>query len=213
MALLEVRNLTMRFGGITAVNCVNLSVNIGEIFSIIGPNGAGKTTVFNAVTGIYEPTEGEIAFGGKPLQAPFTWRIVATAAAIGFATALALALIAVNVDLLWKAAIRDNFRDPSAPFSYERALASAGEFVLYRDLLPLHFRPAKPLRPLGQLRNFGHFKTSPAPFAQAVGDGEAFERATGRELQQRKRQQAYEQQQREQEGGAFEEIGHGGESD
>ena len=133
MALLEVRNLTMRFGGITAVNCVNLSVNIGEIFSIIGPNGAGKTTVFNAVTGIYEPTEGEIAFGGKPLQAPFTWRIVATAAAIGFATALALALIAVNVDLLWKAAIRDNFRDPSAPFSYERALASAGEFLRERS--------------------------------------------------------------------------------
>ena len=54
----------MRFGGITAVDCVDLAVEEGQIFSVIGPNGAGKTTVFNAVTGIYAPTEGRVRFEG-----------------------------------------------------------------------------------------------------------------------------------------------------
>ena len=54
----------MRFGGITAVNGVDLAVEPGQIFSVIGPNGAGKTTVFNAVTGIYEPTNGTVLFRG-----------------------------------------------------------------------------------------------------------------------------------------------------
>src|SRR5215212_4321777 len=62
MSVLTVRNLTMRFGGITAVSGLDLVVEEGQIFSVIGPNGAGKTTVFNAVTGIYEPTEGEVLF-------------------------------------------------------------------------------------------------------------------------------------------------------
>ncbi|HKS17184.1 MAG TPA: ATP-binding cassette domain-containing protein, partial [Planctomycetota bacterium] len=63
--ILEVRGLTMRFGGLTAVNKVDFAVEKGQIFSVIGPNGAGKTTVFNAVTGIYEPTEGDVLFEGR----------------------------------------------------------------------------------------------------------------------------------------------------
>ena len=62
MAVLAVENLTMRFGGITAVNRVSFAVEPGQIFSVIGPNGAGKTTLFNAVTGIYAPTEGHVLF-------------------------------------------------------------------------------------------------------------------------------------------------------
>ena len=58
--LLEVRELTMDFGGLRAVDSVTLEVNGGEIVALIGPNGAGKTTFFNCVTGIYEPTRGDI---------------------------------------------------------------------------------------------------------------------------------------------------------
>jgi branched-chain amino acid transport system ATP-binding protein len=63
--LLELKNLTMKFGGVTALNEVNLHVAKGEIAALIGPNGAGKTTVFNVITGVYKPTSGEINFLGK----------------------------------------------------------------------------------------------------------------------------------------------------
>jgi ABC-type branched-subunit amino acid transport system ATPase component len=132
MALLEVQHLTMRFGGITAVNRVDLAVQAGEIFSIIGPNGAGKTTVFNAITGIYEPTEGQMAFAGKPLEDPLSTKLILAAVGVGVASAILLALIATNVDLLWKAAIRENYSDPSEPFSYGQALASAKTYLSAR---------------------------------------------------------------------------------
>lgn len=63
--LLSIRGLTIRFGGLTAVDDVNIDVMPGQIYSIIGPNGAGKTTVFNAITGIYKPTAGQILFDGR----------------------------------------------------------------------------------------------------------------------------------------------------
>lgn len=66
--VLELKNLTMQFGGVKALNRVNLQVHKGEICALIGPNGAGKTTVFNVVTGVYVPTEGEILFAGKSLK-------------------------------------------------------------------------------------------------------------------------------------------------
>jgi branched-chain amino acid transport system ATP-binding protein len=65
MPILETRGLTKRFGGLVAVNSVDLSVEQGEIFAMIGPNGAGKTTVFNLVAGLYKPTSGQILFDGK----------------------------------------------------------------------------------------------------------------------------------------------------
>jgi branched-chain amino acid transport system ATP-binding protein len=65
--LLELKNTTIKFGGITALNEVNFHVNRGEICALIGPNGAGKTTVFNVVTGVYPITSGEILFKGESL--------------------------------------------------------------------------------------------------------------------------------------------------
>ena len=65
--LLEVQNLTIKFGGVTALNDVSIHVNEGEIAALIGPNGAGKTTVFNVVTGYYAPTSGEFSLGGVKL--------------------------------------------------------------------------------------------------------------------------------------------------
>jgi branched-chain amino acid transport system ATP-binding protein len=66
--VLEVRDLSVRFGGIRAVSSVSLAVGAGEILSIIGPNGAGKTTIFNVVTGLYRPTAGEVRLRGRPIS-------------------------------------------------------------------------------------------------------------------------------------------------
>ncbi|MGW2646076.1 ABC transporter ATP-binding protein [Streptomyces sp. NPDC001393] len=65
--VLEARDVTMRFGGLTAVRSVDFTVNSGEIVGLIGPNGAGKTTFFNCLTGLYVPTEGTVAYQGKVL--------------------------------------------------------------------------------------------------------------------------------------------------
>ena len=75
MALLDIQNLTIRFGGLTAVSNVDLQIEQGQIYSVIGPNGAGKTTVFNAITGIYEPTGGTILFDGRRLERRISWRV------------------------------------------------------------------------------------------------------------------------------------------
>jgi ABC-type branched-subunit amino acid transport system ATPase component len=66
-ALLELRGVWKRFGGLTVIEGLNLDVDEGEIVSVIGPNGAGKTTLFNLVTGVYDPDEGEIVFDGASL--------------------------------------------------------------------------------------------------------------------------------------------------
>jgi branched-chain amino acid transport system ATP-binding protein len=66
--ILEVSGLTMRFGGLLAVNGVGLTVHDKQVVSMIGPNGAGKTTVFNCLTGFYQPTDGKILLDGEAIQ-------------------------------------------------------------------------------------------------------------------------------------------------
>ncbi|MBX3704944.1 MAG: ATP-binding cassette domain-containing protein, partial [Steroidobacteraceae bacterium] len=73
--LLSARNLTVRFGGVLAVNDVSFDVRRGEVFTLIGPNGAGKTTVFNLISRIYTATSGSIDFEGQPLRAVAPHRI------------------------------------------------------------------------------------------------------------------------------------------
>lgn len=65
--ILETQAITMRFGGIVAVNNLTIQVNKGEIVALIGPNGAGKTTAFNMITGVYTPTEGKILYQGQDI--------------------------------------------------------------------------------------------------------------------------------------------------
>ena len=68
MSLLEIRDVSKRFGGLLALTDVSYSVNKGEILGLIGPNGAGKTTLFNAVNGFYPPTKGEVLFKGEKIS-------------------------------------------------------------------------------------------------------------------------------------------------
>jgi len=65
--MLKIENVTMQFGGVVAVDNLNLEVNEGEIVALIGPNGAGKTTAFNVVTGVYQPTNGAVWFQGDKI--------------------------------------------------------------------------------------------------------------------------------------------------
>ncbi|WP_432054032.1 ABC transporter ATP-binding protein [Streptomyces sp. bgisy022] len=81
--ILDARGVTMRFGGLTAVRDVDLTVNSGEIVGLIGPNGAGKTTFFNCLTGLYIPTEGEVRYKDKVLP-PKSFKVTAAGIARTF---------------------------------------------------------------------------------------------------------------------------------
>ncbi|MFD7233648.1 ABC transporter ATP-binding protein [Streptomyces sp. NPDC059881] len=81
--VLDARGVTMRFGGLTAVRSVDLTVNSGEIVGLIGPNGAGKTTFFNCLTGLYIPTEGEVRYKGTVLP-PKSFKVTAAGIARTF---------------------------------------------------------------------------------------------------------------------------------
>src|SRR3954464_11361922 len=101
----------MRFGGLTAVNRVDLAVQPGQIYSVIGPNGAGKTTLFNAITGIYQPTEGRGPFDGKEQHRPLTWRNFVAFFLVGLLTALLGFVAAVDIDRLWLSAVKRQMAD------------------------------------------------------------------------------------------------------
>lgn len=75
MALLEVKNLGISFGGLRAVDNLNLSIEKGQLYGLIGPNGAGKTTVFNMLTGVYKPTDGQILLDGEDITSKSTVEI------------------------------------------------------------------------------------------------------------------------------------------
>jgi branched-chain amino acid transport system ATP-binding protein len=79
--LLEVRDLTLRFGGVTALNGVSFTVGRGELFAVIGPNGAGKTSIFNCLNGVYRPQQGTITLAGRRING----RSPASIAAMGVA--------------------------------------------------------------------------------------------------------------------------------
>jgi branched-chain amino acid transport system ATP-binding protein len=138
LSVLAVEGLTVRFGGLTAVNEVDFTVEPGQILSVIGPNGAGKTTVFNAITGIYEPTEGCIRFLGRDTQRPLEGRSIAGFVLVGLLTALG-SVLTLNLEPLWVAAVKGNFVYQAA-FPYGEAARDAMSFLFglppYRGLVP-----------------------------------------------------------------------------
>ena len=99
-ALLQLDQVTIRFGGLTAVNAVDFTVNEGELCGLIGPNGAGKTTVFNLITGVYQPTEGTVRFGGRDVAGLKVNDIVA----------LGIARTFQNIRLFGSLSVFDNVR-------------------------------------------------------------------------------------------------------
>ena len=100
MPLLECRHVTIRFGGLTAVSDFNLAIDPHELVGLIGPNGAGKTTIFNMLTGVYQPTEGEIFVGGKPTKGCKPYDI----------TALGVARTFQNIRLFKELTVLDNVK-------------------------------------------------------------------------------------------------------
>ncbi|MDR1827172.1 MAG: ABC transporter ATP-binding protein [Methylobacteriaceae bacterium] len=100
MSLLEVKHVTQRFGGLTAVTDFNMALEEHQIIGLIGPNGAGKTTVFNLVSGFYKPTEGSISFEGRDMR-PYPPHAI---------TALGMARTFQNIRLWNDMSVLDNIR-------------------------------------------------------------------------------------------------------
>jgi len=111
--LLELKDLTMDFGGLRAVNMLSLEVREGEIVSIIGPNGAGKTTVFNLITGIYPPTSGAILFEGEDITGKKPHQIVR----MGIGRTFQTLRLFNNMTVLENAMVAQHCRSSSSLFS------------------------------------------------------------------------------------------------
>ncbi|NJB69304.1 branched-chain amino acid transport system ATP-binding protein [Desulfobaculum xiamenense] len=100
MALLEISNLTQKFGGLQAVSDFNVSIEEGSLVGLIGPNGAGKTTIFNLTSGFYQPTEGHIVFNGRDTRGLRPHQI----------TGLGIARTFQNIRLWHDMSVLDNIR-------------------------------------------------------------------------------------------------------
>jgi branched-chain amino acid transport system ATP-binding protein len=145
MALLSVRNVTRRFGGIVAIDEVSLDVEQGQIVGLIGPNGAGKTTLFNVITRLYKPDGGALELDGKSLLRTPAHRVVRRGIARTFQ----------NVELFRTMTVLDNVlvgaHTRTRPFRSGSARTRAGEVLEYVGLADVAQRPAAGL-PFGTLK-------------------------------------------------------------
>ena len=148
MSLLRIEKLTMRFGGLTAVKEVDLAVEEGQIVSVIGPNGAGKTTVFNAVTGIYHPTEGEVLFDGKTQFRAIRPSVLISCLTVGLVTGFLGFLFALNMNKLFKASIKRPYGDAKEAFNYSAAWQATVAYY-NGDLIVDREKQGNPLRKPG----------------------------------------------------------------
>ena len=135
MALLEIRNVTRRFGGIVAIDDVSLDVAAGQIVGLIGPNGAGKTTLFNVVTRLYRPDGGELRFDGKSLLRTPAHRVIRRGISRTFQ----------NVELFRTMTVLDNVlvgaHTSTAPFGGKAARTRAFEMLRYVGIDGIAERP------------------------------------------------------------------------
>lgn len=119
--LLEVADLTLRFGGSTTLDAVSFSVNHGELFAIIGPNGAGKTSTFNCISGVYRPQQGAIALEGESLLGLAPDRIAARGIARSFQNVELFDNLSVLDNLLLGRGQLTNYSWPEAMVWFGRA--------------------------------------------------------------------------------------------
>ncbi len=110
--ILEIRGLKMTFGGLAALQGLDLEVQEGQITSVIGPNGAGKTTFFNVVSGLYAPDEGEVVFDGRPIQGLASHAI----ARIGIARTFQTVHLFPNMTVLENAMVGQHARSKAGVF-------------------------------------------------------------------------------------------------
>jgi branched-chain amino acid transport system ATP-binding protein len=129
--LLELRNVTCRFGGVVALDDVSLEVGQGEIAGLIGPNGAGKTTAFNVVTRIYKPDEGDVVFAGESLLSTPAHGVVRRGIARTFQNTEVFPTLTLLENVLVGAHSRVGL------FSERRVRAEAFEALEYVELEPL----------------------------------------------------------------------------
>ena len=127
-SLLSVQDVTMRFGGLTAVKNVSVEVPRGSITAVIGPNGAGKTTLFNAITGVYEPTAGRVLVSGHVPSRQLTAGVIAGFLGVGLATAILLT-IALRINDVWSASIVELVAAQQLAMQQARAAAADGAAV------------------------------------------------------------------------------------
>ena len=130
MSVLSVRDLTMSFGGITAVSNVSIEVEQGQIYSVIGPNGAGKTTLFNVVTGIYAPTRGRVAFGGDAATSAVTPGVLGRFVLAGLLVGSLGFVLGAGVEKLWAAAVTRPALD--GQYSLGEAARGLGDYLAGR---------------------------------------------------------------------------------
>jgi branched-chain amino acid transport system ATP-binding protein len=126
--LLELRNVTRRFGGVVALDNVSLDVERGEIAGLIGPNGAGKTTAFNVITRIYKPDEGDVIFAGESLLSTPAHGVVGRGIARTFQNTEVFPSLTVRENVLVGAHSRAGL------FSERRLRAEADEALEYVEL-------------------------------------------------------------------------------
>jgi branched-chain amino acid transport system ATP-binding protein len=145
MALLSVRNVTRRFGGIVAIDEVSLDVEQGQIVGLIGPNGAGKTTLFNLITRLYRPDAGELEFAGRTLLRTPAHRIIRRGIARTFQ----------NVELFRTMTVLDNVlvgaHTRTKPFRPGDVDVRAREVLEYVGIVDVANRPVSSL-PFGTLK-------------------------------------------------------------
>jgi branched-chain amino acid transport system ATP-binding protein len=145
MALLEIRDVTRRFGGIVAIDDVSLDVEAGQIVGLIGPNGAGKTTLFNVITRLYKPDSGTVRFGDKSLLRTPPHRVVRRGIARTFQ----------NVELFRSMTVLDNVlvgaHTRTRPFRDGAVRGRAQEVLDYVGIADVAGRPVAGL-PFGTLK-------------------------------------------------------------
>ena len=147
--LLQLNQVTLRFGGLTAVNTVDFSVGPGELVGLIGPNGAGKTTVFNLITGVYQPSEGSVQFCGQPLAGLRVNAIVGRGIARTFQ----------NIRLFGSLSVLDNVR---AACNLNRATAAGHALLRWRRFQDDEAAIVRRAEELLDLFNLLRFRDAPA---------------------------------------------------